>query len=509
MTMREHDILLGRYTETSLFGDVLERFWQWFFGKKPVSASSEYITFGGTESVALHARSRAGKGVGFVIPNAFAWPGSLVVFDIKGEVAQATAGYRKEVLKQDVFIIEPVARNGRSHRWDPFASVDRTSIDRIDAITQIANQMFPDALNGAAANTNSASFWEPAGRQAFVAVASIFAETPDYPLTMKSILDLFVRADCADFLAGMISARRAAGNPYTRDAVTGISDLLTGPEQQVDGIRKMVSTRLSPWTNPRITAATSFSDVDLRQIRRKPTTIYVVVPPSAVPRMRPLLRLFFAQLIEANTDVTPDEDPTITCQTLLLMDEFIRLGHMSDFAESLQYISGYGMRAAIVVQSKSQLEARYGAAEAQDIFNNVGAEVMFSVNDLKLAREIEERLGNNTEIVQTQNKPRFWSGLKWDKQSLAEHPHSRPLMLKQDVIGLDRRKQIVFIGNRNALTDRICWYNDRFFQSLVHPMPRPPLLSLPVAYDDGTIQVLRRKEPEQAELELEMAEAEP
>jgi type IV secretion system protein VirD4 len=456
-----------------------------------------YIRFGGTESVALHARTRAGKGVSFVIPNCFAWPGSLVVFDIKGEVARATAGYRRDVLKQDVYIIEPVARSGRSHRWDPFASVDRTDpVDRVDAIWQIANQVFPDSQEASASSSNAAAFWEPAGRQAFAAVASIFAETPDYPLTMKSVLDVFVRSDGPEWLARLITERLVAGDPYTQDAVTGISDYLTGAEPQVDGIRKTVSTRLSAWTNPRIAAATSFADVDLRQIRRKPTTIYIVVPPSAVPRMRPLLRLFFHQLIEANTDVTPEEDPTITCQTLLMMDEFIRLGRMADFAESLQYISGYGFRAALVVQSKPQIEARYGKVEAQDIFNNVGAEVMFSVNDLKLAREIEERLGDNTEIVHTVNQPRFWAKWQWMRQSVAEHPHRRPLMLKQEVIGLDSNLQIVFFGGKKDLTERICWYQDENFMHLVRPMPVPPMLQLHIAYDDGTTRVMRRRESE-------------
>jgi type IV secretion system protein VirD4 len=459
-------------------------------------ADGRYITFGGTESVALHARTRSGKGVGFVIPNAFAWPGSLVVFDIKGEIAKATAGYRQKVLKQYVYIIEPVARGGRSHRWDPFAAVDRSDpVGRVDAIMQIANQMFPESQEASAANSNSAAFWEPAGRQAFTAVASIFAETPDHPLTMKAILDVFVRADGGEWLAGLITKRREAADPFTADAVNGISDFLAGPEQQVDGIRKTISTRLSPWANPRIAAATSFSDVDLRQIRRRPTTIYIVVPPSAVPRMRPLLRLFFHQLIEANTDVTPEEDPSITCQTLLLMDEFIRLGRMSDFAESLQYISGYGFRAALVVQSKSQVEARYGAAESQDIFNNVGAEVMFSVNDLKLAREIEERLGDNTVSVTTKNRPRFWAALNWSKQSEAEHPHRRPLMLKQEVLGMDRSQQIIFVAGSKDLTDRICWYTDPNFMKLVRPMPKPPMLQLQISYDDGTTRVLRRKEP--------------
>ena len=53
------------------------------------------LEFGGSEHVALHARSGAGKTTQFVIPNCFAWPGSLVVLDIKRQGWNATAGHRQ------------------------------------------------------------------------------------------------------------------------------------------------------------------------------------------------------------------------------------------------------------------------------------------------------------------------------------------------------------------------------------------------------------------------------
>src|SRR5271169_5526283 len=54
----------------------------------------DFLCFGGGEHSVLHARSGAGKSVGFSIPNAFTWPGSLICLDIKRELFQHTAGYR-------------------------------------------------------------------------------------------------------------------------------------------------------------------------------------------------------------------------------------------------------------------------------------------------------------------------------------------------------------------------------------------------------------------------------
>ncbi len=63
---------------------------------------SDYLEFGGTEHAALLARTGSGKTSSFSVPNAFNWPGSLVVLDVKGEVYQATAGYRANQLRQKV-----------------------------------------------------------------------------------------------------------------------------------------------------------------------------------------------------------------------------------------------------------------------------------------------------------------------------------------------------------------------------------------------------------------------
>ena len=164
--MREHDLIIGK----SLDG-------------------RDFLCFGGGEHGILHARSGAGKSVGFSIPNAFAWPGSLVCLDIKRELFRHTAGYRAS-RGHNVILFDPAAPDGRSHRWNPFWQVDRESPDRFDQISRISFQIWPEALQPGTGNTD---FWNSAGREAFCAVANLLAETTSEPLTMSAILRLFVR----------------------------------------------------------------------------------------------------------------------------------------------------------------------------------------------------------------------------------------------------------------------------------------------------------------------------
>jgi type IV secretion system protein VirD4 len=71
--------------------------------------SRDFLCLGGGEHSVLHARSGAGKSVGFSIPNAFAWPGSLVCLDIKRELFNITAGYRAS-RGHSVILFDPAAQ---------------------------------------------------------------------------------------------------------------------------------------------------------------------------------------------------------------------------------------------------------------------------------------------------------------------------------------------------------------------------------------------------------------
>jgi type IV secretion system protein VirD4 len=450
----------------------------------------DYLNFEVSEHAALYARTGTGKTSSVVIPNCFAWRGSLVVLDVKGEAFRATAGYRSRVLGQDVYLFDPAAENERTHRWNPLAPVERTSVGRFDQISRQAFMLFPDSTTGGTSNADA--FWTPSARGAFTAVATLLAETPEQDFSMANVLRCFARRDSQEMLANLVQKRRASGRPgYSQIAVDGVSDYANGSADQVGGIRKMTSTRLQSWFNPRIAAATAGSDFDLRQFRRKPMTIYVTVQPGNIPRMRPLLALFFDALINLNTDATPQEDPTIKHQGLIILDEFARLGRMESLAEAAQYVRGYSMRLLYVIQNKAQLRAKYGADSAEDIFDNTGAEIVFGTNDLKLTKELSERMGDDTVNVTTKNRPRFLPWFNLSKQSEAEHPHRRPLMLAQEVARMGPSEQIVLRGGMLPLkTQRACWFSDRNFTTLVRQAPEIPRLDVKIALDDGQTTII-------------------
>ncbi len=442
-----------------------------------------YLELSGQEHVSLSAKTGAGKDVSFVIPNCLAWLGSLVVLDVKREDYRKTAGHRAR-MGQEVYLFDPVSPTDQTHRWNPFGTVERTSRSRFDQLQRVMHLWFPES-------TGKEKYWDDAGRSAAWGVSVILAETPSLPLNPGTLINFFSRGDGGEVLAKMIEQRRKTRQPYSQAAVNAVSDYLNGSADQVNGIRKTVSSRLAIFLNPQIAAATEVSDFDIREVRRRPMSIFVGVSPGNIRRLRPLLAVLFQQLVELNTDVEPSDDPTLKYTCLIMLNEFVRLGKMPVLAEAAAYVRSFGLRMAYVIQNKAQLRALYGADGAEDILDNVGAEIVFGTNDQKLCNEVSERVGYDTVQATSTSRPRFFSLFRHKEQSQTEHQHKRALLLPQEVAQMPPDEQIIF---RAALppirTGRVRWFEDWFFAPLAAPTPAAPVLAVPVPDDDGKTRIL-------------------
>lgn len=437
-----------------------------------------YLTFGGPEHVALYAPTRSGKGVGVVIPNCLLWDGSLVVLDVKKENWGASAGIRAEA-GQRVFLFDPLDPEGCTARYNPLSYVRRGTIDAFDDIQRIAQMLYPEA-------TGDQEFWTNSARSAFIGVTAFLAETPELPLTLGEVLRMFTRRDLQGYLTGTIEARRLAGKPYTAACISALNDYLAGSADTVSGIRKSVTTKLVLWFNPRIDAATSESDFDLRRLRYNLHAIYVGVTPDNIDRLRPLLALFFQQVVDVTVKTLPQHDPAARHQVLMVLDEFPLLGAMPTLTSAFAFVAGYGVRMLLVLQSKAQMRATYGPDVAATVLDNCGAEVVFGTKDLALMKELSERLGYDTVESLTRSGPRFGAWWKRDRQSQSASAQRRALMLPQEIARLGAREEIVLrAGMRPVRATRIRHYEEKRFTRLLRPAPVVPPIAIDVRYDGG------------------------
>jgi type IV secretion system protein VirD4 len=425
-----------------------------------------FLTFGGSEHVLVEAPTRSGKGTGIVIPNLLTWQGSVVVLDVKRENFDASAGFRAHY-GQQLFLFNPTDRQGRTARYNPLAYIDRSDPDDvIIELQKIATMLFIAPERGEA-------FWANGARTGFAGVGAWLAETGDEPLTMGAIYRYLTEGDARSFF------KKELADP-NRNLSTGcrtaLSDFAGGSDNSFADIKKTITNVLGLWLNPLVDAATSASDFDLRDLRKRHMSIYLGVSPDELDRIAPLYNLLFQQLIDLNVRELPDD--TTPVPVLVILDEFARLGRASVIASAFSYVAGYGIRLLPVIQSRSQLRGVYGEHVADEIVANCGVEVAFTPKELRVANELSDRIGYVGQASVTRSLTiNGWLANR--SKSISEQ--RRALLLPQELMQFPTDRLILLRGGIPPIIGaKIFYFKSRFFKSRAFPPPVVPPLEKPV-----------------------------
>lgn len=413
------------------------------------------------------------KGVGVVIPNLLAWPHSVVVLDIKRENFSATAGFRAEA-GQTVHLFDPLGSDGRTARFNPLDHIDRSCpVAVLDELQRIAGMLFP-------AHSHADPFWSEAARTGFIGVGAYVAATPELPFTLGEIYRQLTEGDPRDRFPKLLEQRRKNGDPLPRGVETALTDFCSSSENTFASIRQSITTRMGLWLNPLVDAATSGSDFDLRAIRSGRLSLYLAASPENMDRVAPLYGLLFQQLVDLNSRALPAPADR---PTLVLLDEFARLGRAPVLAHAFAWVAGYGLRLLPVIQSPSQLRALYGPDLTEDILTNCGLEIVFAPKELKVAQELSERLGYYTYRARSRSRP---TGLGQGRRSLTDSDQKRALMLPQELMQLSDKALIVLKAGLSPTRGRkLVYYRDKRFTGRLRPAPEaaraPTPISPPIA----------------------------
>lgn len=426
-------------------------------------AGGKFLLFGGTEHVLLEAPTRSGKGVGVVIPNLLSWQDSVVVLDVKQENFTASAGCRKAG-GQKVVLFNPTDKAGRTARYNPLSYIDRANpIEVLVELQKIATMLYVPPEKGEA-------FWTDGARTGFVGVAAWIAAKPERPFTFGEIYRTVTMPGMKAFFAG--ETRDRALSDGCRAA---LSDFTTSADNTFTGLVQTITSKLNLWINPIVDRATAESDFSLADLRRRPTSIYLGVSPDELDRVAPLYNLFFQQLVDLNTRQLPGKDEKLN--VLVILDEFARLGRAQVIANAFSYVAGYGIRLVPVIQSRSQLRQVYGEHGADEIVANCGVEIAFTPKELRVAKELSERLGYHGQNQESRSLT-IHGMIANRSKTISEQ--RRALMLPQELMQMPDSDLLVIRGGIPAVRGKkIRYYSDKVFTSRIVPAPEIPALPTP------------------------------
>lgn len=435
-----------------------------------------YLALPGQLSVMLSAPTRSGKGVGVVIPNLLNWPDSVVVLDIKGENHAITAGYRA-AHGQAVYAFSPFDEQARSHRWNPLTAVRTSPLHRVGDLLGIGQVFFPNDGSG----TSSEAFFNDQARNLFLGLGLLLLETPELPRTVGELLrqSSGKGQPLKDHLGNQITQRREQGNPLTDECVDALQRLLSNSENTLSSVVATFHAPLTIFADAVVDAATSADDFRLEDLRRQPMSIYVRIPPHRLANARPLLNLFFSQLVSLNTQHLPEQDPSLQFQCLLVNDEFTAMGRVGVITHSAAFLAGYNLRLLTVVQAMSQLDAVYDDKEARTFATNHGLQILFAPREQRDADEYSAMLGHFTERATSRGRSRSFSGHGHSTVSRNESEQRRALLLPQEFKELGRERLVVIFENcKPILGEKIRYHQDKVFQARLRPAPAVPRMNM-------------------------------
>lgn len=434
------------------------------------SYGGKYLRFAGQQFVLVAAPTRSGKGVGIVIPNLLSFSDSVVVLDIKQENFNLTAGYRAKH-GQPVFLFNPFAADGRTHRYNPLTYVSDEPHLRIRDILTIGTILFPtEGKDGSGKD----AFWAESARNLFLGLTLLVCESPELPRTLGEVMRQAsgYGRKLAQHLNAVIQGRWAEGRPLSAICVDALYRVLDNSEITFASIVSTFNAALINWANPIFDAATSESDFLLTDVRRKRMSIYVGITPDHLPEASSILNIFFSQLINLNVRELPQANPELRHQCLLVMDEFTSMGKINILAKAVGFMAGYNLRLLPIIQSTSQLTATYGAEDARTFITNHALQVIFTPREQRDAEDYSRMLGDKTIRRASQNRPSGFGLQKGAPASDTISEQRRSLMLPQELKELGVNQEIIFLENsKPVLATKIRYYADRRFRSLVCPPP--------------------------------------
>lgn len=387
---------------------------------------------------------------------------SAVILDLKRELCTMTARLRKEVHGQRVIFLDPADLG--THAYNPLDLIIdclHGSFPRARAMTfadLIAHILEPEPNN----DTKN-KFWREGSRNLVIlvilwlcrfhrerATLTEVSRIVRNPLELERVLTECANSDVLNGELGVIARDVMDQGKYFTEFRTGAS-LVLKPFSAAGELAAVVGRSTFRWS----------------ECKRESMAIYICANLAESRVFAPWLKLI-ADCCTLELEFSTGNVPVHLC-----LDEATNVAF--DISPKLTALRSAGVRAHIIFQERSEVERVFGKQAMETIYGEVDCEQYFGIQDHRLAKDLEARLGT-VEIV----KPSYQTGENpWDAYGQVSNSRRKPLMTAYELMhGMKPQDQIVFIRSRkHALRPIYC-------QKLTYDMVKEWLTML----DDNPIE---------------------
>lgn len=338
--------------------------------------------------VITFAPTGSGKGTGLVIPTLLEYPGSALVLDVKGENYAVTARQRR-AMGQAVFLLDPYGVTGdATHGFNWLDRVDLDSEDCLADAMQLADAcVIPSDKGGD-------DHWDDTARDLIRGLVLHVAGLPADRRHMGEVRRLLTLPadDLDETLAEMIASEAAFG------VVARAANTFSGMADRERGSVLSSARRHTAFLDdPRIVRALSRSDFTLRDLKRRPMTVYIVMPAN---KLRGGNARFVRGLVNDALAGIMADTVTPFHKVVFMLDEFAQLGRMTAIEDAISLVRGFGLALWLFLQDMDQLTIY----PKRNTFIANATSQFFSTKELGTAKYVSDSLGKATIEYETANR---------------------------------------------------------------------------------------------------------
>lgn len=295
----------------------------------------------------IFAPTGAGKKRNILMPTLLSSTNSMIVLDVKGELARESAAHRRDLLGQDVHILDPWKLvTDTPDSFNPLDVIDPQDEGLADDCFALSSLLVDQA-------PIKEAYWDDSA-QAVVAglICHVVECAKENDRSLRRVWQLANADDPIYGLASLLDTMPV--HPFARAQIASLLSLSADNTRSC--ILSVMHQHLRVFASERVHKAVERTSFDLEKLRSgAPFTLYVVVPWLKLKSHAPLLRLWLSALMNVLfSRESPPERPT-----LLLLDEAAQLGRMDQIPQAITLARGFGVRCLLFLQSHAQLRTLY------------------------------------------------------------------------------------------------------------------------------------------------------
>jgi type IV secretion system protein VirD4 len=432
------------------------------------------ICHNGKLNTLLLAPTGSGKGVSVIIPTQLSYPGSMIIFDPKGENYQITAGFRKQF--SHVIRFSPVSKE--TIRFNPVMAIKGGATAFRDA-NLISDILFQSATTQQSGNeeffNNSAKDmvtisllhlrFSDTRNKNFYGLLKILSEISagdEESVAGKALWESMIEAEHYYFDGeGKKVIDRDIHDIIKRGAMR---QLAKNPKEQAS-VFSTVFAKLQLFDDPLIANATAESDFDLADFinSKEPISLYLTVPYSDIDRISAVFRLLITFILKQFSDgETRHGSVKLKNHLLILLDEFPVLGCFPYIEQVMGVLRGYGINFLIVCQSLSQLVKIYGEHHA--FLDHCVVKTIFQPGKIEDAEKFSREIGKQTVSQENISRSGKRFGVSMSNVNISDNVTGNNLINADELMKLDANECVIMAhGMPPYIGKKVVYYQDGRF----------------------------------------------